>query len=119
MPEGHQRYFEQQGWTPAYFLDQARAIGSFVERYIDEVLKSRAYTEQTYNACRGILRLHKQYGSARLQAACSRALTGNVFNYRTIHNILSNNLDQLQGGDQPELFNLPDHPNVRGPESYQ
>jgi len=119
MPEGHQRYFEQQGWTPAYFLDQAKRIGPFVERYMDEVLKSRAYTEQTYNACRGILRLHKQYGSVRLQAACSRALTGNVFNYRTIHNILSNNLDQLKDGYQPDLFKLPDHPNLRGPDSYQ
>jgi len=119
MPQGHQRYFEQQGWTPAYFLDQAKRIGPFVERYMDQVLKARAYTEQTYNACRGILRLHKQYGSVRLQAACSRALGGNVFNYRTIHNILSNNLDQLKDGYQPDLFNLPDHNNLRGKDSYQ
>ena len=119
MPQGHQRYFEQQGWTPAYFLDQAMRIGPFVERYVDQVLKARAYTEQTYNACRGILRLHKQYGSVRLQAACSRALTGNVFNYRTIHNILSNNLDQLKDGYQPDLFKLPDHNNLRGKDSYQ
>ena len=119
MPQGHQRYFEQQGWTPAYFLDQAMRIGPFVERYMDEVLKSRAYTEQTYNACRGILRLHKQYGSDRLQAACSRALTGNVFNYRTIQNILINNLDQLRDGYQPDLFKLPVLLNLRGPDSYQ
>lgn len=119
MPQGHQRYFEQQGWTPAYFLDQAMQIGPFVERYVDQVLKARAYTEQTYNACRGILRLHKQYGSLRLQTACSRALTGNVFNYRTIHNILSNNLDQLKDGYQPDLFKLPDHNNLRGKDSYQ
>src|SRR5664279_5553052 len=119
MPQGHQHYYEQQGWTPVYFLGQAKKIGSFVERYMDEVLKSRAYTEQTYNACRGILRLHQQYGSERLQAACSRALTGNVFNYRTIQNILINNLDQLRDGYPPDLFKLPDHPNLRGPDSYQ
>ena len=119
MPAGHQRHFEQQGWTPIYFLDQARRIGPFVERYMDAVLKSRAYTEQTYNACRGILRLHTQYGSIRLQAACSRALTGNVFNYRTIQNILTSNLDQLKDGYQPDLFKLPDHPNLRGPDDYQ
>ena len=119
MPGGHQHHFEQQGWTPVYFLDQARRIGPFVERYMDAVLKARAYTEQTYNACRGILRLHKQYGSLRLQAACSRALTGNVFNYRTIQNILTSNLDQLKDGYQPDLFKLPDHPNLRGPDDYQ
>ncbi len=119
MPQGHQHYFEQQGWTPVYFLEQAMRIAPAVHQYMDEVLKSRAYTEQTYNACRGILRLHKQYGAERLQAACSRALTGNVFNYRTIQNILISNLDKLQEGYQPELFKLPDHPNLRGPGSYQ
>ncbi len=119
MPQGHQRYFEQQGWTPAYFLDQAMRIGPFLEQYMDAVLKGKAYTEQTYNACRGILRLHKQYGSVRLQAACSRALTGNVFNYRTIQNILTNHLDQLKDGYQPDLFRLPDHNNLRGKDSYQ
>ncbi len=119
MPQGHQHYYEQQGWTPAYFLEQAMRIGSAVHLYMDEVLKGRAYTEQTYNACRGILRLHKQYGSDRLQAACTRALTGNIFNYRTIQNILINNLDHLKDGYQPDLFKLPDHPNLRGPDSYQ
>jgi len=119
MPPGHQRYFEQQGWTPAYFLGQALRIGPSVERYMDEVLKGRAYTEQTYNACRGILRLHKQYGSIRLQAACSRALTGNVFNYRTIQNILTNNFDQIKDTHQPDLFKLPDHHNLRGKDNYQ
>ena len=53
MPTGHQNYFEQQGWTPAYFLTQAIRIGPAVHQYMDEVLKARAYTEQTYNACRG------------------------------------------------------------------
>ena len=119
MPQGHQRYFEQQGWTPAYFLDQAMRIGPEVYHYMDEVLKGRAYTEQTYNACRGILRLHKQYGSGRLQAACCRALTGNVFNYRTIQNILINNLDQIKDGYPPDLFTLPEHNNLRGKDTYQ
>ncbi len=81
-------------------------IGSAVHLYMDEVLKGRAYTEQTYNACRGILRLHKQYGADRSQAACTRALAGNVFNYRTIQNILTSNLDQLMDGYQPDLFKL-------------
>jgi len=119
MPQGHQHFFEQQGWTPTYFLSQAILIGPDVHRYMDEILKSRAYTEQTYNACRGILRLSKQYGVLRLQAACSRALTGNVFNYKTIQNILIRNHDKLQDGQQPEMFRLPDHPNLRGPDTYQ
>ena len=119
MPKGHQHFFEQQGWTPTYFLDQAILIGPAVQLYMDEVLKGRAYTEQTYNACRGILRLHKEYGPLRLQAACTRALTGHVFNYRTIQTILIMKHDQLQEGHQPDMFRLPDHPNLRGPDTYQ
>ena len=119
MPQGHQNFYEQQGWTPAYFLNQAIIIGPSVQLYMDEVLKARAFTEQTYNACRGILRLHKQYGSDRLQAACSRALKGQVFNYRTIQNILLCNQDQLPDVHQPDLFHLPDHGNLRGPTTYQ
>ena len=119
MPAGHQHFFEQQGWTPDYFLNQAIRIGYSVHLYMDEVLKARAFTEQTYNACRGILRLHKQYGAIRLEAACARALNGSVFNYRTIHNILTSNLDQPVQANQGDLFRLPDHPNLRGPEAYQ
>lgn len=119
MPSGHQHFYQQQGWTPAYFLTQAMRIGPCVHRYMDEVLKARAYTEQTYNACRGILRLHNQYGSQRLEAACTRAMKGQIFNYRTIQNILASNQDQLSDDPQQDKFHIPDHPNLRGPESYQ
>lgn len=119
MPASHQQFYEQQGWTPVYFLEQASRIGDSVHQYMDEVLKSRAYTEQTYNACRGILRLHNQYGTSRLQAACARALNGSVFNYRTIQNILVANQDKIGYTDQSDLFRPPEHSNLRGPGSYQ
>jgi transposase len=120
MPSGHKTYHEQQGWTPVYFLEQALYIGPSVQEYMDHVLKARAYTEQTYNACRGILRLLTQYGQERLERACRRALHGNVFNYRTIQNILISNGDQLENPNEAfDLFHVPEHSNVRGPDAYQ
>lgn len=119
MPRGHQQFFEQKGWTPIYFLQKAAAVGVAVHRYMDEVLKGRAFTEQTYNACRGILRLEQQYGKQRLEAACQRALSGSVYNYRTIHNILASNLDLLSLSEQGDLFQVPEHPNLRGPDHYK
>ena len=86
---------------------------------MDKVLKARAYTEQTFNACKGILRLHKQYGSSRLEAACRRALAGNTFNYKTLQNILINHLDQQDQIHQTNLFKVPEHPNIQGPGAYQ
>lgn len=119
MPDGHQSYATQLGYTPTYFLAQAAGIGPAVHQYMEQVLKSRAFTEQTYNACRGILRLHLEYGSARLQAACNRALTGTTFNYKTIQSILVTRQDQLYQREQPERFHLPEHANLRGPEAYK
>jgi transposase len=120
MPSGHLKYHQQKGYTPIYFLDKARLVGPAAYNYMDEVLKSRAFTEQTYNGCRGILRLSIQYGSERLEAACRRALKGNSFNYRTIENILIANHDLLADENkQFDLFSLPDHQNLRGPAAYE
>lgn len=118
MPEGHQRYFEQQGWTPEYFLEQAAKIGPDTVTYMRSMLTARQFTEQTYNACRGLLRLQHNYGAERLELACRLALKGGASNYRTIRNILVNNQDkQLQ--IQADLFQLPEHTNLRGPDAYQ
>jgi hypothetical protein len=119
MPTGHLHYFEQRGFSAHYFLEQASFIGPSTYQYIDCVLKARVFTEQTYNACKGILRLNKAYGSIRLEAASKRALSGNVFNYRTLQNILINHLEQLEACYQNESFKIPEHTNLRGPDAYQ
>ena len=41
MPEGHQRYFEQKGWTAEYFLNQGQKIGPHAYQYIQGVLKEQ------------------------------------------------------------------------------
>jgi transposase len=87
--------------------------------YIQKVLQGKHFKEQTYNMCLGILRLAKAYSSARVDAACSRALRGTVYNYRNILNILNNNLDTLEYSDQAVLFTMPKHTNLRGPKAYQ
>jgi transposase len=118
MPEGHQRYFEQRGWDGDYFLEQARKTGPYTHEYIKNVLQGKHFTEQTYNGCLGILRLTRAYGPDRLEAACKRAIKGQSYSYRTLHNILQNNLDKLEPTDQPSLFTMPEHDNLRGPQAY-
>jgi len=118
MPESHQRYSEQRGWNEEYFLKQAEKIGGSTHQYMQGVLKGKHFTEQSYNACLGILRLAKSYGNNRLEAACKRALKGSSFNYRTLSNILSNNLDTIETQEQLQLFTMPKHDNLRGPAAY-
>jgi hypothetical protein len=69
----------------------------------------------------GILRLaaKKEVGSIRMEAACKRALQGENFNYKTIERILLARLDQLEDLQQGDLFQTPDHPNVRGADEYK
>lgn len=119
MPESHQRYSEQRGWDETYFLSEAKKIGSGAHNYMQKVLQGKNFKEQTYNMCLGILRLAKAYSNARVDAACSRALRGTVYNYRNILNILHNNLDTLEYNDQAVLFTMPKHTNLRGPKAYQ
>jgi transposase len=119
MPQGHQLYQEQKGWDADYFLAQAVKIGASTSLYVQAMLNSKRFTEQTYNACLGLLRLARSYGPERIEAACTRALRGRTYNYRTIHNILSANLDKLEEKAAPDLFSLPAHDNLRGPNAFE
>jgi transposase len=119
MPQGHQAYQEQKGWDADYFLSQAAKIGPCTSLYVQTMLNSKRFTEQTYNACLGLLRLARSFGNERMEAACTRALRGRTYNYRTIHNILSANLDKLEEKAAPDLFSLPTHDNLRGPNAFE
>ena len=118
MPSRHQKYLEQKGWDGNYFLLQAKEIGPSCSQYFTTLLSSKAYTEQTYNSCLGILRLSKAYGKERLEAACKRALRGRTHNYGVLRNILMKGLDKLQE-TEPDLFCLDVHENLRGSEAFQ
>jgi hypothetical protein len=117
MPEKHQRYMEMRGWDADYFIKRAKQIGENTAWVIEKVLSSKAFPEQTYNACLGILRHEKKYSAERLEAACKRAYGSSIVNYKIISNILKNNLDK-QIDTQLEI-RLLEHNNIRGAGSYQ
>jgi transposase len=118
MPQNHQHQWEKKGWDSEYFLSEAQKIGPNCVLYMEGILKSRQFIEQIYKICEGLLRLVKAYGAARLEAACKRALKGCTFTYRTVSNILANNLDMLETTEPPYAFTMPVHDNLRGPEAY-
>jgi hypothetical protein len=119
MPLNHQKIAEQRGWDADYFLGSAMKIGPHIHEYISQVLKSRPVIQQAFDACKGIFRLGDKYGSQRLEKASKRALLGDKYNYSTLDNILKNNLDKLLDEEQPDLFRMPDHPNIRGADAYE
>lgn len=117
MPEKHLRFKESLGWDESYFLGKASQVGEHCTRVIQHILNSRHFSQQTYNACLGIIRLKDKYGKHRLEAACERALIGYSITYRTINSILVNGTDR-QLTIKPDNASVPKHENIRGPHNY-
>jgi transposase len=118
MPEAHRRYLEQRGWTSDDFITKASRIGEHTEKTIQSLLFSRPFIEQAYDSCLGVLRLGDTYGTDRLEAACKRAAQAPRVSFRTVKNILKNNLDK-----EPQIipefrFFIPEHENIRGPNAF-
>jgi transposase len=87
---------------------------------IETILEHRPHPEQGYRSCLGILRLEKQYGNERLEAACERAVRVRARSYRHVQSILKNGLDRVPlPKAEPETKPLPlTHENVRGGDYY-
>jgi transposase len=117
MPAAHRKHME---WSPGRFLEWGYEIGPRTKDLVRHVLENRPHPEHGYRSCLGLLSLAKKYGRERLEAACSRALMLKAPSYKSVKNILHTGLDRqpLPQAPMDELFVLPEHGNVRGPEYY-
>jgi transposase len=117
MPSAHRRY---AGWTIDRIRRDAAAIGPDTAKLTAVLLESRPHPEQGFRACLGILRLARQYGASRLEAACQRGLELGARSYGSINSILQHGLDRRPSPRSPDIGELPfDHPNIRGAGYYQ
>lgn len=115
MPKAHRQYAE---WTPQRLVRWAAQRGPATAGVIDHILRTRAHPQHGFRACLGILRLGERYGTARLEAACQRALRLNACTYKSLASILERGLDRQPLPEQAELT-LPDaHDHLRGPGYY-
>lgn len=117
LPKNHSEWKKAQGYDAAYFLAQAEKIGPATQWAIGQVLLSKIKEVQTYNSCKGILHLGKEYTNERLELACLRCQSAGKTNYSMLKRILQLKLDQV--AQTPDLFSTPAHDNIRGPEAYQ
>ena len=117
MPKSHQKYAE---WSPERLIKWASKSGESVARVIEKVLESRTHVQQGYRSALGILRLEKEYGHDRLEAACKRALDIQSPSYKSIKALLKSGLDRMKLPENidDELHPI-DHSNVRGSQYYK
>ncbi len=118
LSSAHQAYKE---WSPTYFTTMAKPHGESVVMLVGALLSQGNYPETAYKSAMGVIQLHRQYGSERLNNACQRALYGQALSYTRVRNILKNNMDHEQLNIQ-ELTqiqsHIPSHANIRGANTY-
>lgn len=116
MPKRHQDYAK---WTPERLVQWAQKTGPETMLVVEKILTSRPHPQQGFRACLGIMRLGKEYGPERLEAACRRALEIGAVGFKHIDSILKHNLDR-QSTPEKILERQPlDHDNIRGPDYYR
>lgn len=116
MPASHRAHRQ---WTPAKLIAWGERIGAATGAVVRWQMEHRPHPEQGYRSCLGLMRLAREYGDDRLEAACARAQSIRAPNYRSVKSILSCGLDRrdaslLGGAASP----MPSHDNVRGPGYY-
>ncbi len=115
MPASQRAHRE---WTPQRLIAWGERIGAATAAVVRWQMEHRPHPEQGYRACLGLQRLARQFGAARLEAACARALSIRAPTYRSVNSILAAGLDRQQVAAAPAHGALPLHENVRGPDYY-
>ena len=115
MPKAHREYAE---WTPERLVRWAAKSGGATAGVVERILSSRPHPQQGFRSCLGIMRLGKQYGPDRLEAACARASAINATSNKSIESILKKGLDKRPLPEPPPQLPLIEHANVRGGDYY-
>ncbi|MBS3777264.1 MAG: IS21 family transposase [Bacteroidales bacterium] len=112
------RFYKQ--WSPDYFKNMASKHGEHVKESISGLFKETDYPETAYKRAMGIIQLHREYGSTRLNDACKIAIEVGTHSYHRIKNILKNNLDKaINQQEDPAQSHIPNHKNIRGASAYE
>jgi transposase len=82
--------------TPAWCRQRALDAGPYVGQLVADLLAGPAgHAQHHLRAAQGVLRLAERYGTARLDAACQRALAAGDASYRTVKGILAVGLEAV------------------------
>ena len=115
MPSAHRAHAE---WTPSRLIRWAEKAGPATGQLVERILRSRPHPEQGYRAVLGIMRLGRQHGNDRLDAACTRAIALGSCRFDTVRNILTAGQDRLPFEPPAETTPTPAHDNIRGAAYY-
>ncbi len=106
-------------FLPSVCQNWASKIGMHTLTFINNMMASRAFPQQAYRSCLGLLRLSNYYGEPRLDKACEKALLVGATRYQHVEAILKNNLEETKENDVNSDAPVIAHANIRGSNYYQ
>jgi transposase len=109
MPSNHRFVLEQDA---DWLLKQAEAVGPHTTHYLKSLLQARAFPEQAYRSCLGVLSLARKYPHLLFETACERAFQAHLRSYKELKAELEA-LARTVAAPTPPLV----HENIRG-ETY-
>ena len=116
MPASHRAHRQ---WSPAKLIAWGERIGAATGSVVRWQMENRPHPEQGYRSCLGLMRLAREFGDERLEAACARARSIRAPSYRSVKSILQCGLDRQDTARQDgTAAPMPTHDNVRGPGYY-
>jgi transposase len=110
MPSNHRFVLELNA---DWLLKQAQAVGPQTTNYLTALMHARAYPEQSYRSCLGVLSLSRKYTHPLLETACQRLQEAHLLSYRD----LKSELERLSRPSTSDKSN-PSHENIRGETYY-
>lgn len=116
MPEHHRQHLE---WTPDRFRRWAQRVGPDTDRLVAQLLEARPHHQQAYRTCLGLMRLERQYGRDRFEAASRRAVQIGALSWSSMKSILESGFDRLPLQASLPLELPQNHTNVRGADYYR
>jgi transposase len=115
MPKAHQEYV---GWDVKRLINWGAKTGPETAAMVEKILASRTHPQQGFRSAMGLLRLEKIYGQQRLEAACTRAISGEAYSYKSVASILKTGLDRQPLPELKTATEPVDHHNIRGTAYY-
>ena len=116
MPPSHKAHAD---WSPERIKRWANKIGGHTHLFIEQMIASRAFPQQAFRSCLGLLRLASRYGEDRLESACSIAYQAGATRYQQVESILKNKMDLVTQSSMKPIAPTPIHDNIRGSNYYQ
>ncbi len=115
MPKAHKSLAE---WTPQRLIDWAAKTGPDTANLVEAILASRIHPQQGFRSALGLMRLGREYGGNRLEAACGVALEGQATSSKSVASILKTGLDRQPPAPKTVTEDPIVHENIRGRSYY-